>query len=260
MLSPNTVCTNEDVEILILSTVQLGYKKHQLSQSTSCLLSRYSTDIYDTMTGRLPTRETGRGLTTRTSLHSERKSTEKIMPENQKLYRRNQEQKLLRSTKQSGLAETLLQPKEEQIDKTLLLKVTSIEGEYDNSRKKTDKGKQPIPPRLYDSKSPALPYTRSKTTTTPDWHFKPPDQPILDAPPRVPTFPTFTKNLKEDCDYSSTSGPPPPGLQQPLGNMHLQEWYDDDNEDYDANEPKTAIKEEHDTAGATPRAPTTPPT
>eukprot|EP00971_Amphidinium_carterae_P318461 6329826-Amphidinium_carterae.1 len=28
--------------------------------------------------------------------------------------------------------------------------------------------------------------------------------------------------------------------------MHLQEWYDDDNEDYDANELKTATKEEHD--------------
>eukprot|EP00971_Amphidinium_carterae_P210538 4177809-Amphidinium_carterae.1 len=28
--------------------------------------------------------------------------------------------------------------------------------------------------------------------------------------------------------------------------MHLQEWYDDDNLDYDANELKTAIKEEHD--------------
>eukprot|EP00971_Amphidinium_carterae_P264393 5244822-Amphidinium_carterae.1 len=28
--------------------------------------------------------------------------------------------------------------------------------------------------------------------------------------------------------------------------MHLQEWYDDDNEDYDANELKIAIKEEHD--------------
>eukprot|EP00971_Amphidinium_carterae_P257383 5109632-Amphidinium_carterae.1 len=31
-----------------------------------------------------------------------------------------------------------------------------------------------------------------------------------------------------------------------LDSMHLQEWYDDDNEDYDANELKTAIKEEHD--------------
>eukprot|EP00971_Amphidinium_carterae_P147636 2926253-Amphidinium_carterae.4 len=29
-------------------------------------------------------------------------------------------------------------------------------------------------------------------------------------------------------------------------NMLLQEWYDNDNEDYDANELKTAIKEEHD--------------
>eukprot|EP00971_Amphidinium_carterae_P296837 5897009-Amphidinium_carterae.1 len=28
--------------------------------------------------------------------------------------------------------------------------------------------------------------------------------------------------------------------------MHLQEWYDDDNESYDANELRTAIKEEHD--------------
>eukprot|EP00971_Amphidinium_carterae_P264763 5252021-Amphidinium_carterae.1 len=28
--------------------------------------------------------------------------------------------------------------------------------------------------------------------------------------------------------------------------MHLQEWYDDDNEDYDANELKKPIKEEHD--------------
>eukprot|EP00971_Amphidinium_carterae_P171869 3407479-Amphidinium_carterae.1 len=31
-----------------------------------------------------------------------------------------------------------------------------------------------------------------------------------------------------------------------LDNMHLQEWYDDDNLDYDANELKTAIKDEHD--------------
>eukprot|EP00971_Amphidinium_carterae_P269599 5348296-Amphidinium_carterae.1 len=31
-----------------------------------------------------------------------------------------------------------------------------------------------------------------------------------------------------------------------LDNMHLQEWYDDDNETYDANELKQAIKEEHD--------------
>eukprot|EP00971_Amphidinium_carterae_P095247 1884150-Amphidinium_carterae.1 len=31
-----------------------------------------------------------------------------------------------------------------------------------------------------------------------------------------------------------------------LHNMNLQEWYDDDNMDYDANELKTAIKDEHD--------------
>eukprot|EP00971_Amphidinium_carterae_P208210 4131179-Amphidinium_carterae.1 len=28
--------------------------------------------------------------------------------------------------------------------------------------------------------------------------------------------------------------------------MSLQEWYDDDNTDYDANELKTAIKDKHD--------------
>eukprot|EP00971_Amphidinium_carterae_P119106 2359564-Amphidinium_carterae.1 len=123
------------------------------------------------------------------------------MPENQKLCRRNQEQKYeaiwigrdtttgqhITLTTEFGkqLARTILRlPKEQQIDRALLLKVTSIEGEYDNSRKKSDKDKQPIPPRLYDLKSPALPYTRSKTTTTPEWNFKPPDQPILDAPPR----------------------------------------------------------------------------
>eukprot|EP00971_Amphidinium_carterae_P315285 6266568-Amphidinium_carterae.1 len=104
---------------------------------------------------------------------------EKIMPENQKLYKRNQEQKYeaiwigrdtttgqhITLTTEFGrqLARTILRlPKEQQIDKTLLLKVTLTEGEYDNSKKKTDKDKQPIPPRLYDLKSPALPYTRSK--------------------------------------------------------------------------------------------------
>eukprot|EP00971_Amphidinium_carterae_P350575 6491629-Amphidinium_carterae.1 len=57
-------------------------------------------------------------------------------------------------------------------------------------------------------KPPANPSsTRPKTTTIPDWHFKPPDQQILDAPPRVPKFPTFTK--KHDVTIQ-----PPPGLQQ----------------------------------------------
>eukprot|EP00971_Amphidinium_carterae_P238156 4728189-Amphidinium_carterae.1 len=214
---------------------------------------------------------------------------ENIMPENQKLYRKTKN----KSMKQSGLEETLLLiTKEQQFDKTLLLKVTSTEGEYDNSRKKTNKDKQPIPPRLYDLKSRALPYTRSKTSTTPDWNFKPPDQPILDAPPRIPNFPTFTKKQETTVQpppgsitipqqpilptaepATKTITPAqvqtPPQQQQPvrrrlatkttpakndlrkekklsLDNMHLQEWYDDDNENYDANELKTAIKEEHD--------------
>eukprot|EP00971_Amphidinium_carterae_P058728 1161275-Amphidinium_carterae.1 len=146
------------------------------------------------------------------------------MPENQKLYKRNQEQKYeaiwigndtttgqhIALTTEFGkqIARTILRlPKKQQFDKTLLLKVTSTEGEYDNSRQKTDKDKQPIPPKLDDLKSQALPYTRPKTTTIPDRHFKPPDQQILDAPPRVPKFPTFTK--KHDVAIQ-----PPPGLQQ----------------------------------------------
>eukprot|EP00971_Amphidinium_carterae_P011292 222169-Amphidinium_carterae.2 len=161
---------------------------------------------------RLPTRETGKDLTTNPSYNNitfgEKVYVEKIMPENQKLYRRNQEQKYeaiwigrdttgqhITLTTEFGklLTRTILRlPKEQQIDKTLLLKVT-MEGEYDSSRKKTDKDKQPIPPRLYDLKSPALPYAKSKTTTTPEWNFKPPDQPILDAPPRVPKFPNVHK-------------------------------------------------------------------
>eukprot|EP00971_Amphidinium_carterae_P017937 353412-Amphidinium_carterae.2 len=183
----------------------------------------------------------------------------------------------------------------------------------------TDKDKQPIPPRLFDLKSPALPYTRTKNTTTPSWNFKPPDQPVHDTPLRAPKFPTFTKQqqikvqpppgLQQPVDItpepipqqpilpttettdkttdttSTTQVQPAPQLQQPirrrlttkttpakndmlatidtgvlhlstneddeekklsLDNMHLQEWYDNDNEDYDANELKTAIKEEHD--------------
>eukprot|EP00971_Amphidinium_carterae_P258381 5128359-Amphidinium_carterae.2 len=35
MLSPNTVCTTEDDQILLLSTIQLGNTKHKLAQSTT---------------------------------------------------------------------------------------------------------------------------------------------------------------------------------------------------------------------------------
>eukprot|EP00971_Amphidinium_carterae_P264764 5252021-Amphidinium_carterae.2 len=98
------------------------------------------------------------------------------MPENEKLYQRNQEQKYeaiwigrdtttgqhITLTREFGrlLTRTILRiRKAQQIDKTLLLKVTSLNGEYDSTRKKTDKDKLPTPPRLYDLKSPALPYT-----------------------------------------------------------------------------------------------------
>eukprot|EP00971_Amphidinium_carterae_P184526 3663285-Amphidinium_carterae.1 len=83
------------------------------------------------------------------------------MPENQKLYRRTQEQKYkaiwigrdtttgqhitLSTEFGKQLSRTILRlPLDQQYDKSLLLKVTSTEGEYNNSRKKTDKDKQPI--------------------------------------------------------------------------------------------------------------------
>eukprot|EP00971_Amphidinium_carterae_P156075 3094444-Amphidinium_carterae.1 len=63
-------------------------------------------------------------------------------------------------------------------------------GEYDNSRKKTDKDRTPIPQQLLELKSPALPNTKT-TTTTPDWHFSPPDQPPFES-----KFRPNTKNTK----------------------------------------------------------------
>eukprot|EP00971_Amphidinium_carterae_P157160 3115344-Amphidinium_carterae.1 len=148
------------------------------------------------------------------------------MPENQKLYRRNQEQKYetiwigrdtttgqhITLSPEFGkqLSRTILRlPKDQHYDKTLLLKVTSTEGEYYNSRKKTDKDKQLIPPQLYDLKSPALPQTRTKTTTTAKWHYRRPNQPMFDAPPRLRKFPTFTQKPQMTVQ-------PPPGLSQPV--------------------------------------------
>eukprot|EP00971_Amphidinium_carterae_P297425 5908796-Amphidinium_carterae.1 len=73
------------------------------------------------------------------------------MPENQKPYRKNQEQKYeaiwigrdtttrqhITLTEEGGKLQTrtiLKMPREQQIDKTLLLKGTSLTGEFDNSK------------------------------------------------------------------------------------------------------------------------------
>eukprot|EP00971_Amphidinium_carterae_P330671 6463836-Amphidinium_carterae.1 len=126
------------------------------------------------------------------------------MPENQKLYRRNQAQKYKgiwvgRDTTPGQhitlpiefgklLTRTILRlPREQQADRSLLLKVTSLTGEYDNSKKKTDKDRIPIHSRLYELKPPALPTTKPKTVQQ-DWHFLPSDQRTLELPQRVPNF------------------------------------------------------------------------
>eukprot|EP00971_Amphidinium_carterae_P193882 3846968-Amphidinium_carterae.2 len=108
---------------------------------------------------------------------------EKNTAENQKLQRRNQEQKheaiwigrdtttgqhiTLSTEFGKQLSRSILRlQKDQQFDKTLLLlQVTSIEGEYDNSRKKTDKDRLPIPQQLFELKSPALPNTKTTSTT-----------------------------------------------------------------------------------------------
>eukprot|EP00971_Amphidinium_carterae_P129740 2569986-Amphidinium_carterae.1 len=221
------------------------------------------------------------------------------MPENKKLYRRNQEQKHeammaiwvgrdtttgqhITLTEEFGKLQTktILTLPRAQTDRDLLLKVTSLTGEYDNSRKKTDKDTSTIPPHMYELRSPAMPAMKQKTgITQQESHYKPPDQPSLEQTQRVPKFPTIPKR-------TATTVQPPPGLLQPepitappakttpsnndllatidtgvlhlstsedagekklsTDNMILQDWYDDDNEDYDAYDLKTAIKEKHD--------------
>eukprot|EP00971_Amphidinium_carterae_P147523 2923580-Amphidinium_carterae.1 len=75
------------------------------------------------------------------------------------------------------------------------------------TRRKTDKDKTPIPQELLQLRSPALRNTK-KTSTTPDWHFNPPDQPPLDQTQRPPKFP------KQPTPQSMVQ--PSHGLPQPV--------------------------------------------
>eukprot|EP00971_Amphidinium_carterae_P058089 1148938-Amphidinium_carterae.4 len=151
------------------------------------------------------------------------------MPENRKLYRRNPEQKHeaiwvgrdtatgqhITLTEEFGktLSRTILRlPKEQQVDRDLLLKVTSTICEYDNSKKKTDKDITIIPPQTYELRSPAMPLLRQQPgTLQQEWHYRPPDQPPLEQTQRVPKFPTFPKR---PITVQPTVQPPP-GLQPP---------------------------------------------
>eukprot|EP00971_Amphidinium_carterae_P302749 6015665-Amphidinium_carterae.3 len=148
------------------------------------------------------------------------------MPENKKLSRRNQEQKYeaiwigrdtttgqhstLTEEHEKLLSRTILRlPSEQQIDRDLLLKVTSLTGEYNNSKKNTDKDMTPIPQQMYKLRSPSMPTLRQRQgTPQQELHFKPPDQPSPEQSQRVPKFPTFPKATR-------TTVQPPPGLQQP---------------------------------------------
>eukprot|EP00971_Amphidinium_carterae_P017448 344026-Amphidinium_carterae.2 len=204
-LSPNNICTTEDDKVLLLSTIQLGTTKHQFNHTVhystiyyvhhaAWLLNRYLRHSDGKISYE---RNWKRPYNQQIITFGEKVYVEKLMPANKKLYRRNLTKN--RSTKL---------PSEQQTDKTLLLKVTSLTGEYDNSKKKTDKDKIPIPARLYELKLAALPMAKPRTgTTQQEWHFKPPDQPTLDLPQRAPKFPTFPET-------TGTTVQPPPGLQQ----------------------------------------------
>eukprot|EP00971_Amphidinium_carterae_P147635 2926253-Amphidinium_carterae.3 len=64
-------------------------------------------------------------------------------------------------------ARTILRiPREQQIDRALLLKVTTMTGDCEyNPSKKTDKDIIPIPPRLFDLRAPTASYAAYAQTT-----------------------------------------------------------------------------------------------
>eukprot|EP00971_Amphidinium_carterae_P151194 2997739-Amphidinium_carterae.1 len=150
------------------------------------------------------------------------------MPDNRKPYRRNQEQKheaiwigrdtatgqRITLTEEFGktLSRTILRlPREQQVDRDLLLKVTSTVGEYDNSKKKTDKDMTIIPLQMCELRSPAMPLLRQQPgTLQQEWHYRPPDETPLEQTQRVPKLPTFPKR-----PITVQPTIQPPGLQQP---------------------------------------------
>eukprot|EP00971_Amphidinium_carterae_P106456 2108650-Amphidinium_carterae.1 len=93
-----------------------------------------------------------------------------------------------------------------------LLKVTSMVGEYDNSKKKRDKDMTIIPPQMYELRSPAKPPLRQQPgTLQQEWHYRPPDKPPLEQTQKVPNSPTLPKPpITVQPTIQS-----PPGLQQP---------------------------------------------
>eukprot|EP00971_Amphidinium_carterae_P189131 3754667-Amphidinium_carterae.1 len=253
----------------------------------------YSTDIYNTTTGRLPTRDFLREKLEKTlqpehhyirreSLrgkdHARKPETLQQKPRTERRSNLEWPRHYYWSTHHSysRVWKTTIEnnphtTKEQQIDKTLLLKVTLVEGEYDNSKKKTDKDKQPIPPRLYDLKCSTTTritatcgyYTRTsyystttRITNSRNSHRKDNTSSSADTSSSTTTSRTQTtrttlakNDLLATIDTGVlhlTTNEDVEEKKLSLDNMHLQEWYDDDNEDYDTNEIKTAIKEEHD--------------
>eukprot|EP00971_Amphidinium_carterae_P020453 402951-Amphidinium_carterae.3 len=151
---------------------------------------------------------------------AEKVYVDKLMPDNRKLYRRNQDQKHeaiwigrdtttgqhITLTEEFGkvITRTVLRlPREQQIDRDLLLKVTTLTGEH-NPKKKTDKDTTPIP-QLFELRSPTQPTLRQQPGTTQQkWHYRPPDQRSLEIQQRVPKFPTFPKPTEKTSATDTT--------------------------------------------------------
>eukprot|EP00971_Amphidinium_carterae_P346574 6488137-Amphidinium_carterae.1 len=167
-ISPNTVCTTEDDQILCQqyslhprNISSHGPLLNHLLHHTTWLLNRYLRHS-DGKTSH--ERNWKRPYNQPIITFGEEAYVEKLMPDNKKLYRRNLVKKHeaiwigrdtatgqhITLTKEFGktLSRTILRLlKEQQIDRGLLLnKVTSTTGDYDNSKKKTDKDMTIIPP------------------------------------------------------------------------------------------------------------------
>eukprot|EP00971_Amphidinium_carterae_P335753 6471763-Amphidinium_carterae.2 len=196
------------VELLTELARQLPHVKMQTSPPHSHQSQGlgYSTDIYAIATGNL-LREKLEAIIT----FGEKVYVEKVMSENKKLYHRNESQKHeaiwigrdtttgqhITLTEEFGKLQTrtiLRLPHEQQTDQDLLLKVTSLTGEYDNSREISDEDTLTIPPPMHELRSPAMPAMKQRTgITQQEWHYKPPDQLSQEQTRRVPKFPAFPK-------------------------------------------------------------------
>eukprot|EP00971_Amphidinium_carterae_P191582 3801657-Amphidinium_carterae.2 len=110
-------------------------------------------------------------------------------------------------------------PKEQQLDKDLLLRVTSLTDA--RTTKRIDKATELIPQPLLELQSPTQPALRHRPgTIVQDLHNKPPDQWTIDQPPRQQKFPEWPHWPPQVGPQQQRKSTPEPQLQLPLGNYN----------------------------------------